>query len=70
MRPINTMAEKDACIDEVTKIAYSIAMPDDPRFKFLNLIQMTNKELAKARCDVLVEQINWCYKRLGYLASE
>jgi hypothetical protein len=64
------MADRDAAIEEIVKTAYAIAKPHDDRFKFISLIQMTNDELHRARQDVLVEQINWCYQRLGYLSSQ
>jgi hypothetical protein len=63
------MADRDAAIEEIQKTAYAIGMPHDERFRFISLIQMTNDELHRARLDVLVEQINWCYKRIGFLAS-
>ena len=66
---INNKAEREAAIEEIVKIAYQIAKPHDPRFRFLDLIQMTNDQVHRSLQDVYVEQINYAYQRLGYLAS-
>lgn len=69
MKEINNIDERDACIEEIVKMTYLMGIPDDPRFKILTLVQMTNHEMGKTRLDCYVEMINHCYKRMGFLAS-
>lgn len=70
MKEINCIHDREICIEEIVKMSYFMGIPDDSRFKILNLVQMPNNELNRTRLDCYVEMINHCYKRIGTLATK
>jgi len=70
MKEINCIHDREICIEEIVKMSYFMGIPDDSRFKILNLVQMPNNELNRARLDCYVEMINHCYGRIGLLATK